>query len=79
MHAGGNVGRHVAQDRAFDRADVGHNRAPRKMRGDFRSDCATSADRNCDNDEVCAFRRRRVGFDHLISKAELGDAPAGRG
>jgi len=51
----GDVGDMSRQDRAFDRADVRHDRARRKMRVDFCSHRATGRDRNGDNDEVCAF------------------------
>ena len=79
VHAGGNVRRHCAQHRAFDRADVGYDRARRQMRADLGGDRAAGADRNADDDEIGAFDGRRIGFDHLIGEAELGHPPAGGG
>ena len=76
MHARGQVRRHVAHDRALDRADVGHDRARLQMRADLGRDRAAGADRDADDDEIGAFDRRRIGLDHLIGDAELGDAPA---
>ncbi len=76
MHARGNVGRHVAQHRALDRADVGDGGARREMRTDLRRDRAAGADRHAEDDEIGAFDRGCVGLDHLIGKPELGDAPA---
>ena len=72
----GRCGRHVAHHRALDRADVGDDRAGRKMRADLLGDRAAGADRNADDDEVGAFDRGGVGLDHLIGDAEFGDAPA---
>src|SRR6266481_6090145 len=76
MHPRGEVGRHGAQDRAFDRADVRDDRSWRKVRSDLCGHLAARADRDGDNDEISAFGRRCVGFNHLIGEAELGHAPA---
>ena len=64
---------------ALDRADVGDDRAGLEMRADLPRDRAAGADRDADDDEIGALDRRRVGLDHLIGEAELGDAPARRG
>ena len=79
MHVGGQVGTHVAHDRAFDRADVGHDRSRLEMRRDLLGDVAARADRSADDDEIGAGDRGGVGFDHLVGEPEFGDAPARRG
>src|SRR5262249_4068317 len=80
MHSRGEVGRHGAQDRAFDRTDVRDDRSRRKVRPDLCGHLAARADRDGDDDEISAFGCRGVGFNHLIGEAELGHAPArGRG
>ena len=76
MHALRQMRSHVAHDRALDRADIGDDRAGRKVRADLGGDRAAGADRNADDDEVGAFDRLGVGLDHLVGEAELGDAPA---
>ena len=75
----GTCGRHVAQHRALHRADVGENRARLEMCGDLLGHRAALADRDADDDEVGACGRLRIGLDHLVGEAELGDAPARRG
>ena len=67
---------HVADHRALDRADVGHDRARRQMRADLLGDGAAGADRNADDDEIGAFDRGGVGLDHLIGEPEFGHALA---
>ena len=47
-----------------------------KMRADLLGHRATGADRNADDDEIGAFDRGGVGFNHLIGEAELGHALA---
>ncbi len=76
MHGLRQMRGHVAYHRALDRADVGDDRAFRKMRADLLGDRAADADRNAEDDEVGAFHRRGVGLDHLVGDAEFGDAPA---
>ena len=49
------------------------------MRPDLRGDLAAGADRNADDDEIGAGGRGGVGLDHLIGKAQFGDAPPRRG
>ena len=47
MHAGRQIRRHVAHDRALDRADVGDDCAGLEMAGDLLGDRAAGADREC--------------------------------
>src|SRR6516165_273288 len=76
MHPRGKMGRHGAQYRGFDRADIGDDRPRRKVRPDLRGHRAASADRDGDNDEIGAFGCGCVGCDHVIGEAEFGKAPA---
>ncbi len=46
------------------------------MRSDFLRDRTASANGNADNDEIGAFDGGGIAFDHLVGKAELGNAPA---
>ncbi len=46
---------------------------------DLLGDLAAGADRSADDDEIGAGDRGGVGLDHLIGKAEFGDAPPRRG
>ena len=70
---------HVAQHRAFDRADVGDNGVRREMRSDLLGDRAAGADRNADDDQIGALDCGGVGFHHLIGEPEFGHTPARRG
>ncbi len=70
----GKCGAHLADDHAFDRADVRYGRARREMRRDLLRDIAACADRNAHNDEIGAFDRGGIGLDDLIGNPELGDA-----
>ena len=69
VHVFRQMRRHVANDRALHRADIGDNCAGREMRADLLGDGAAGADRNADDDEIGAFDRRGIGFHHLIGKA----------
>ena len=76
MRALWKVRRHIADHRALDRADIGHDRAGREMGPDLLRDGAAGADRNADNNEIGAFDRGGVGLHHLVGNAKLGNAPA---
>ena len=78
VDAGGQVRRHVANDRAFDRADVGDDGAGLEMRADLGRDRAAGADRDADDHEVGVLRRFGVGGDDLVGEAELDHALARR-
>ncbi len=69
---------HLADDHAFDRADIRDGRAGREMRRDLLRHVAARADRNTHNDEVGAFDRGGIGLDDLIGNPELCDALARR-
>ena len=82
MHAVREVGRHLPQYRAFDRADIGDNCARVEMRSDLPRDGAAGADRDADDDKIGAFDGRRIGLDHLIgdcrARRSAGGLPAVR-
>ena len=46
------------------------------MRADFPRDRAAGAYRDTENNEISAFHGRDIGFNHLIGKAQLGNAAA---
>ena len=69
--------RHVPDDRALDRADVGDDRARLEMRRDLLRHRAAGADGNAEDDEVGVLDRFRIGLQHAIDDAEFGDARAG--
>ena len=68
--------RHVPDDRALDRADVGDDRARRKMSADLLGDRTAGADGNAEDDEVGVLDRFGIGLDHGIDDAELSDPRA---
>ena len=67
---------HVPHDGALDRADVGHRRAGHEMRADLLGHRAAGADRDADDDQIGAFDRGGIGFNHLIGDAKFGHALA---
>ena len=69
--------RHVADDRALDRADVGDDRARLEMRRDLLRDRAAGADRDAEDDEVGVLDGFRIGLHHAIDDAELRHPRAG--
>jgi hypothetical protein len=71
------MGGHIADDRRLYRTHIRDYCARGKMRADLLCDRTTSADRDADNDQIGAFHRDRIVFDHLIGKTELGNTPTG--
>ncbi|MNW04358.1 hypothetical protein D3C71_2004390 [compost metagenome] len=63
--------RHLGDDGALRRADIGDDRARLQMGGNFGSDCTRSADRHRDDDEIgaahCIGSRQRIA----VTKAKL--------
>ena len=77
MHGRRQMRRHVPDDRALDRADVGDDRARREMSADLLGDRTAGADGNAEDDEVGVLDRFGVGLDHGIDDAEFADPCAG--
>ena len=67
---------HVPHHRAFDRADIGHNRAGLEVRRDLLRHGATGADGNAEDDEVGIPDRFSIAFHHAVDDTEFGDARA---
>jgi len=76
VNARRDVRRHIAQHRAFDRADVGDHGACLQVRSDLGGNDPALTHRNGDDDEVGALHGRRIGLHDLVGKPELDDAPA---
>jgi hypothetical protein len=76
MHGLWQMRRHIADHRALDRTDIGHNCARGEVRPDFLCDAAAGADRYADNNEIGTCDRGGVGLHHLVGDTELGNAPA---
>ena len=79
MHAGRQMRRHIPHHRALDRADIGNDRAWFEVGRDLLRHRAAGADGNAEDDEVGACDGLRVGFEHAVDDAELGDPRAGLG
>ena len=69
--------RHLADDGALDRADVGHDRAGFEERCDLLSDRAAGADRDAEDHEVGVLDGFRVGLQHAVDDGEFGHPRAG--
>ena len=78
MDAGGNVRRHFAHHRGFDRPDVRYDGACSQMWADFPRHDAADTHRDADDHEIGARRRSGVRPDDLIGEAEFADAPPRR-
>lgn len=76
MDAFRQVRRHIPDDGALDRADVGDDRAGFEMRGDLLRHRAAGADGNAEDDEIGVLHGFRIGRDDLIDDAELHHACA---
>ena len=73
----GRCGAMSLHDGALDRADVGDDRARLEVRRDLLRHRAAGADGDAEDDEVGVLHRFRIGLEHAIDDAELGDARAG--
>ena len=69
--------RHLADDRALDRADVGDDRAGFEERRDLLRDRPAGADRDAEDHEVGVLDGFRVGLQHAVDDAEFGHPRAG--
>ena len=63
--------RHLADDRALDRADVGDDRAGLEERRNLLRDRPAGADRDAEDHEVGVPDGFRVGLQHAVDDAEF--------